>query len=118
MENRDGIADVLKNDIYAQPALVPATPWLNNIKPNKPELKIIQDQKLGQIRLYWQPKGKQNIKSWVVQMKKGDEWTTKIFSESENSYFVNDMQVENIAVSGVSRYGIAGEIAVVDVEKK
>ncbi|MEA5594505.1 glycoside hydrolase family 10 protein [Rivularia sp. UHCC 0363] len=118
MENRDGIADTLKNEIYAQPALIPATPWLNNIKPNKPELKIIQDKKLGQIRLYWQPKGKQQIQSWVVQIKKGDEWTTKILPGSNNSYFVNDMQVENIAVSGVSRYGIGGKTAVVGVEEE
>ncbi|MGB3759968.1 MAG: family 10 glycosylhydrolase [Rivularia sp. (in: cyanobacteria)] len=116
-QNRDGIADVLTNEVYVKPALVPATPWLNDTQPEKPELQIIQDKKLGQIKLYWQPKSKQQIQSWVVQLKKGDEWTTKILPGNKNSYLVNDMQIENIAVSGVSRYGIEGKTAVVGVEE-
>ncbi len=117
MQNRKGIADVLTNEVYDRPALIPATPWLNNTQPKKPELQIIQDKKLGQIKLYWQPKSKQQIQSWVVQLKKGDEWTTKILPGNKNSYFVNDTQIENIAVSGVSRYGIEGKTAVVGVEE-
>ena len=35
MQNRDGIADVLKEEVYKKPALVPATPWLNNTQPKK-----------------------------------------------------------------------------------
>ncbi len=117
MQNRKGIADVLKEEVYVKPALIPASPWLNDTQPKKPELQIVQDKKLGQIRLYWQPKSKQQIQSWVVQLKKGDEWTTKILPGNKNSYFVNDMQIENIAVSGVSRYGIEGKTAVVGVEE-
>ena len=117
MQNRKGIADVLTNEVYNQPALIPATPWLNDTQPKKPELQIIQDKKLGQIRLYWQPESKQQIQSWVVQLKKGDEWTTKILPGNKNSYFVNDTQIENIAVSGVSRYGIEGKTAVISVEE-
>ncbi len=117
MQNRDGIADVLKDEVYKKPALVPATPWLNDTQPQKPELQIIQDKKLGQIRLYWQPKNKQDIKSWVVQLKKGDEWMTKILPGDKNSYFINNIDIENIAVGGVSRYGIEGETAVVSVEE-
>lgn len=86
-------------------------------KPNKPELKIIQDNKWEQIRVYWQPQGKQTIKYWLVQIKKNDEWNTRILPGNQNSYFVNDIDIENIAVSGVSRYGIKGKIAVVSVKK-
>ena len=49
-------------------------------------------------------------------MKKDDEWTTKILPGNKNSYFLNDIDIDNIAVSGVSRYGIEGKTAVVGVE--
>lgn len=117
LQNRKGIADILASEVYRQPALVPATPWLNDTQPKKPELKMIQDQKLGQIRIYWQPKGNQKIKSWVVQINKGDEWHTKILPGNKKFYFINDIKVENIAVSAVSRYGIQGQTTVVSVEK-
>ena len=52
-----------------------------------------------------------------MQLKKDDEWITKILPGNKNSYFVNDMEVDNIAVGGVSRYGIEGETVVVDVEE-
>ena len=38
MKNKDGIADKLKKGPYAEPALVPETPWLGHETPEKPEV--------------------------------------------------------------------------------
>ncbi len=38
MEDRQGIGTQLKAGPYATPALVPATPWLNNIAPDAPQV--------------------------------------------------------------------------------
>ncbi len=45
MENRDGVADTLAKGVYAQPALVPASPWLDNTPPPKPSAKLITTRK-------------------------------------------------------------------------
>ena len=37
LQNRDGIADKLKDGLYAEPALVPESPWLGKETPGKPD---------------------------------------------------------------------------------
>lgn len=117
MLNNGGIADLLAKDVYVKQALVPASPWLNDTPPGKPELRMSQDSVSGQIRLYWKPTGKQKIRLWVLQMKKGREWTTNILPGTQSSFTVSENQVENLVVSGVSQYGIQGAIAVADVRE-
>src|SRR5206468_827930 len=38
MKNSGGIADKLKKGLYAEPALVPESPWLGHEIPEKPEV--------------------------------------------------------------------------------
>ena len=37
-DNRDGLTDKLKAGVYKEPALVPASPWLGDETPAKPEV--------------------------------------------------------------------------------
>jgi uncharacterized lipoprotein YddW (UPF0748 family) len=45
MQNREGLADALKSGVYAQPALVPASTWLDNAPPGKPSAKLVKKTK-------------------------------------------------------------------------
>jgi hypothetical protein len=38
MQDRDGLATALRSGAYAEPALVPATPWLDERVPAAPTL--------------------------------------------------------------------------------
>lgn len=123
MQNSGGISNLLAKDVYAKKALVPPTPWLNNTSPGKPKLRISRDTKSGKIIIFWQPTGRQKTQLWVLQTNKGNEWNTNILPASQNLYIIPEQKSENlpigsIAVSGVSRYGIQGKNAVVEVTVK
>ena len=40
------VADQLRTGSYATPALVPATPWLGNVKPGLPRVKAVKNGKV------------------------------------------------------------------------
>jgi uncharacterized lipoprotein YddW (UPF0748 family) len=42
MQNRKGIGDELKMQSYSTPALIPATPWLENVAPPAPQIALEQ----------------------------------------------------------------------------
>ena len=111
MQNRGGISDLLAKEVYTKPALIPASPWLDNTPPGKPELTIYKDAITGRIQLNWKPTGQQKVWWWVVQTKTGSEWTTNILPVGQTSYVLNNTQVESAAVSAVTRYGTQGAIA-------
>jgi uncharacterized lipoprotein YddW (UPF0748 family) len=42
MENRVQISDMLKTQLYTSPALIPASPWLENVAPAAPQITLEQ----------------------------------------------------------------------------
>jgi hypothetical protein len=119
MQNSKGISDSLAKELYARPALVPASPWLSNTPPGKPNLMVRKDEASGKIQLTWQPTGIQNVWLWVIQTRTGSEWTTKILPGSQSSYLLssNDSKrrVESVAVFAVNRYETSGPPIVVEL---
>lgn len=119
MQNSKGISDSLAKELYARPALVPASPWLSNTPPGKPNLMVRKDQASGKIQLTWEPTGIQNVWLWVIQTRTGSEWTTKILPGSQSSYLLssNDSKkrVESVAVFAVNRYETSGPPIVVEL---
>lgn len=116
MQNRGRISELLTNQVYNLPALVPASSWLNNTLPGKPELTINKDVSAN-IQLSWKPTGKQKVWLWVLQTKIGSEWTTLVLPAGQTSYVLTNTQVESVAVSAITRYGTQGAIAVVEVKE-
>jgi uncharacterized lipoprotein YddW (UPF0748 family) len=114
MQNRGGISDLLPKDVYNHPALVPSSPWLDNTPPEKPDLSIV-NASANKILLKWQPTGKQQVWLWVVQTKTGNDWKTEILPVEKTSISISNHGVEDIAVSGVTRYGIQGKSAIVEI---
>ncbi len=84
MNNPKDIAGKLLSDVYAHPALVPATPWLPHQKPQQPNASL---QRLGDhlvISLGAQRKEKPWL--WVTKTKYGNHWNINIipgWKESE-----------------------------------
>src|SRR5262249_28527653 len=75
MENRDGLADRLREPVSAQPALAPASPWLADRTPGRPRLRIRRDEDAGGLRLTFRPRGDDRVRLWVVQLREGGEWS-------------------------------------------
>ncbi|MEA5578587.1 hypothetical protein [Anabaena sp. UHCC 0451] len=83
----------------------------------KPELTITKDEKSGNLHLNWQIQGKQKIQLWVLHTQTGNEWKTNILPLQTTSYLLINNEVENVAISAVSRYGIQGESVVMEVKE-
>lgn len=103
--NPKGLDDELMK-LYAQPALVPASPWLNSTAPETPKISVKRDK--GGTHVSWKSSGREKAWQWVLQKKSGGDWKTEILPAGKNSLrFGKSSLPETIAVTAVSRCGVA-----------
>jgi uncharacterized lipoprotein YddW (UPF0748 family) len=83
MNNKGGIADALKG-VYAEPALVPASPWLGDRPPIQPVARWVSETAGGNLLIDW-PTESVRLKDilnparlYVVRSLAGGKWTTRI----------------------------------------
>jgi uncharacterized lipoprotein YddW (UPF0748 family) len=114
MKNAGGVADALRDQLYAYPALVPASPWLGDRRPGPPAVLL---QRRGRATtLVVSPSGRESVALWVVRTYDGRVWTTTILPGATRAIAVADdpHRLPNaIAVSGVSRTGVEGALTTV-----
>ncbi len=118
MENKGGISDSLRR-VYKEPALVPASSWLDKSPPGKPALTVTPDNELKVLRLTWEPSDKGVVRSWVVQVKRGKKWETSVLPGwlTFRTFLGGASAPEAMAVTAVDRCGVAGKPAVVELRK-
>lgn len=106
MQNRQGLNDALLQGVYAEPALVPATPWLDATPPAAPKLKLTRTG-TGDAELTWDEGGREKAWLWVARFKSGDTWTTQIFPSAQTSRLVASLPAgtDTVALSAVDRCG-------------
>jgi uncharacterized lipoprotein YddW (UPF0748 family) len=89
---------------YAQPALVPASPWLDSFPPDKPTLTATIQKNSG-ASASWQSVG-QPAQLWLLQFRgTNNVWTTEILPASQNSYDFEDSAPDIISIRAVDRVG-------------
>jgi uncharacterized lipoprotein YddW (UPF0748 family) len=88
---------------YAQPALIPATTWLDATPPAKPGLTVSAGKNSAAIR--WQNNGTEPAKLWVFQIRCDGHWLTEILPAPETSRTINGMVPEAVAIRAVDRLG-------------
>jgi uncharacterized lipoprotein YddW (UPF0748 family) len=119
LQNYDDITDRLKLGWYAEPALVPESPWLGRETPPKPDATaratasgITVEMKLPRDKTPWQ---------WLVQLRTGDGWKTAIVPGRESRYLARlaENEVADAAVvSAVTRLGRVGRATRTKVEDR
>jgi len=100
----------LVREVYQQPALVPASPWLDATPPAKPKLNVAPWKK--SVTINWKNNGIEPIRWWVLQCRINDVWTTEIFPANESSRYCQNFQPDAIAIRSVDRTGNLSEPAV------
>ena len=98
---------VLANSLTAefkQTALVPASPWLGNKPPVSPSLKVGSSKPL-QVR--WTSGEGEPVRWWVLQYQTRAGWQTEILSAEKRARNFPGGEPESIALTAVSRTGIA-----------
>ncbi len=113
--DRNGLATAFENSSYKQPALVPASPWLDGVPPPKPLVSIVVNPTAVNIFLSMT----NNVKPWLwlVQTKQFGDWKTQVLPGNKTS-IAFDFQPEQIAISAVDRTGALSVPVVVALKKQ
>jgi uncharacterized lipoprotein YddW (UPF0748 family) len=119
MQNVDGIADRLAQ-LYEEPALVPASPWLDPMPPGRPIAAIARDNEgsvENLIRFAPAEGATAQIAWWVVQPRVAGTWYTRILpgAERRHSLIDGDARADIVSVIAVDRSGNASPPAIVRV---
>jgi uncharacterized lipoprotein YddW (UPF0748 family) len=88
---------------YSQPALVPASPWLDSIPPDRPKLAVTIEN--SGARTHWEISGGKPAWLWVLQFRINNVWTTEILPANQTMRTFFDSKPDVIAISAVDRVG-------------
>jgi uncharacterized lipoprotein YddW (UPF0748 family) len=109
-----GATDALRRDVYAEPALAPAFPWLDNTPPAQPGLSITADSR-GRTKAVWSSNGGEAAWRWVLQTRNGGAWRTEILPAGETSRVWTGKETpEAVALTAVDRCGNASAPVVLE----
>lgn len=123
MQNREGLADELKKGAYAQPALIPLSPWLEGKAPNKPTIGVRVNAARGDqranVRVTWRTGGGSKVWQWAVYVCRGNEWTLQVLpaGTSELTIEQTGTPIRAVAVSALDRLGNESERAMFEMKK-
>jgi uncharacterized lipoprotein YddW (UPF0748 family) len=108
--NREGIANKLSKDLYKEPALVPASPWLTANPPPKPALWT-ETNSNGGLKFVWAHNSGEKPRFWVLQTKTSRQWSTQIVppdaATSRMAWTPGKTPPEVVSVMAVDRAGNA-----------
>lgn len=109
MQDPDSLVERVTREAYAQPALVPATPWLDSIAPGRPAAQPRLDEASGEMVLDMDPaNGEKAPFLWVIQARTSGGWTTQIIPGTEQTHFLagrGDKSPREVWVYAVGRTG-------------
>lgn len=108
MQNREGLADELKKGVYSQPALVPASPWLDSTPPSKPKAKLVAATKKKQAELRLSPGSGEKPWQYAIWKWDGSAWTFQVVPGKWKAVQV-EPDVTEIVVTAVDRSGNESE---------
>jgi hypothetical protein len=109
--------DALQTQLYTQPALVPASPWLGSGTMAGPVLTVAEAG-VTRLRVTWNAAGANKPWLWLVQTRNGREWRTEILAgEKASATWTGDLP-EVVAVSAVDRNGNLSAPAAVNRREK
>jgi uncharacterized lipoprotein YddW (UPF0748 family) len=95
---------------YAQPALVPVSPWIDATPPPRPEL--IVDTWKNSVHVDWEAAPGKPTRWWLLQTRAGGVWTTQVLPPGRNDIYLDNSNVDAVAVRAVDRLGNLSEPAV------
>jgi hypothetical protein len=105
MSDREGLAPLLRMGPYAQPALVPATPWLQAPVVDAPALTV----EGRRVRI--QPAPGEAARRWAVWRRVGGAWRFAALPAPERG--IDGQGADAVVVNAVDRIGRLGASAII-----
>lgn len=106
---RPTLNSALSAEVYQQPALIPASPWLSSTAPATPKLTVSTWKQTA--RIQWKNTSTEPVRSWVLQTRENGKWTTQILPVNRLDAYLDKASPDAIALRAVSRTGILSEAA-------
>ncbi len=121
MSEAKGLSTVLATSVYTQPALVPASPWLDKTAPPRPAVSLQYDAAKDRFAMLWQPSENEPVARWLVQTRTGGRWESFIAagsSKSGNIVKSGGIFPELVALIAVDRAGNISPAVVMEQQKQ
>jgi uncharacterized lipoprotein YddW (UPF0748 family) len=110
------LVERLHTEPYATPALVPASPWLDDDPPDRPIVTFRETT--DRLTLRMKPSGGNTVRWWVVRKRAADDWVIDIVPGAQSRYVIERTTgvpwPDAVAVSAVGRLGNEGPAVVLD----
>jgi len=111
-QNYGGITNILRQGPYAEPALVPPSPWLDQLPPAAPLVEL--EHKEGQIHIHWLHEDQADVARWVVYLQRGGQWSYQILTAEKEALVLPHMIR---SVDGMTPPQILDQVAVTAVDR-
>jgi hypothetical protein len=108
--NAAALADRLRSQLYAEPALIPASPWLSTAKPARPTVTVRADSATREQVVRLTPGDARLVMWWTVRVldSSGGGWRTWILPGAQRRLVVapaGAARPARVIVTAVDRYG-------------
>lgn len=97
---------------YAERALIPASPWLDDELPVSPEVMVASNG--GGVEVSWVPQGDEAAFLWVIYTQRDETWSHQIVPGVQRNVVVGG-DVEGLAVTAVDRCGNESAVALISL---
>lgn len=117
MRKSSGLQAALMKAPYSAPALVPASPWLDNKPPATPKVYIEKFSGTKNFKLHWETGDQEKVWLWLIQTKIGNRWRTDILPQQKPyqifSSETGTSSPDEVLIKAVDRCGNIGRPAVI-----
>ena len=98
--------------MYAEPALVPASPWLSKARPATPTVRLRADSSSGEQVVRLRPGSQRVVRWWTVRAFDGATWRTWVLPGSQRRLVVapHGAPPPRVLVTAVDRYGTESRV--------
>lgn len=103
------LTEGIKKGPYQKEALIPASPWLSDLKPTSPEVR--ENRSRNQVELSWRHPRAAEMAYWVVYTKYGEQWQYQILPKNQVNTVLplehsdTKATLNGVYVAAVDRYG-------------
>jgi uncharacterized lipoprotein YddW (UPF0748 family) len=117
LNNRGGITELLKAGAYAQPALVPMSPWMGGTRPDEP--LVSQRYKGDEVQLKLRA-GETAPGFWVVSWedRATGQWQQEIIAGKQKQYMLSRESVSKVAITAIDHYGQESKQRILTIRKR
>ena len=100
------LANKLLTELYQEPALVPASPWLGASSPQVPRVRVTRNPSSGEEQV--EIIASATVRALAVQVRRGDQWQTFLLPGAQSTLVIGSADAapaDAVLVRAIGRTG-------------